>query len=385
MDFVIHKEKKPTLSFITMCKNEEHIIEKTLESVYKYIDYWIVCDTGSTDNTCEIVKNFFNKKNIPGELFIDEWMGFGKHKTYMFEKAYNKTDYVLHLDADDLLVGNFVFDVSDNSDQYEFNYKRGNSIFKCTSLYKNNLRWKYCGVAHNIIRCLDKEDIILSSFFIKDDLWVDCEDIGARSFDPEKYSKDAKLLEQQFWDTLYNDEDGLNNRSVFYTAQSLMDSKQYEKALKWYCLYTKLKNTWIEEVYESYLRISELLILLERSYSEIERQINKTISIFPDRAEGYYILGKFCNENKLYDKAYILLKHALEKNYANICEKYTLFVRIHCYHKHLYDELSVACYWINKLDEGKKYLQEIIDDPIFSDDKKRFQDNMKYYNIKMNE
>ena len=73
MDFVIHKEKKPTLSFITMCKNEEHIIEKTLESVYKYIDYWIVCDTGSTDNTCEIVKNFFNKKNIPGELFIDEW------------------------------------------------------------------------------------------------------------------------------------------------------------------------------------------------------------------------------------------------------------------------------------------------------------------------
>ena len=385
MDFVIHKEKKPTLSFITMCKNEEHIIEKTLESVYKYIDYWIVCDTGSTDNTCEIVKNFFNKKNIPGELFIDEWMGFGKHKTYMFEKAYNKTDYVLHLDADDLLVGNFVFDVSDNSDQYEFNYKRGNSIFKCTSLYKNNLRWKYCGVAHNIIRCLDKEDIILSSFFIKDDLWVDCEDIGARSFDPEKYSKDAKLLEQQFWDTLYNDEDGLNNRSVFYTAQSLMDSKQYEKALKWYCLYTKLKNTWIEEVYESYLRISELLILLERSYSEIERQINKTISIFPDRAEGYYILGKFCNENKLYDKAYILLKHALEKNYANICEKYTLFVRIHCYHKHLYDELSVACYWINKLDEGKEYLQEIIDDPIFSDDKKRFQDNMKYYNIKMNE
>ena len=85
----------------------------------------------------------------------------------------------------------FVFDVSDNSDQYEFNYKRGNSIFKCTSLYKNNLRWKYCGVAHNIIRCLDKEDIILSSFFIKDDLWVDCEDIGARSFDPEKYSKDC--------------------------------------------------------------------------------------------------------------------------------------------------------------------------------------------------
>ena len=40
----------PTLCFITMCKNEEHCIQQTLESVYKHIDYWVVCDTGSTDN-----------------------------------------------------------------------------------------------------------------------------------------------------------------------------------------------------------------------------------------------------------------------------------------------------------------------------------------------
>ena len=45
----------PSLCFITMCKNEEHCIKNTLESVYKYIDYWIVCDTESTDNTCDIV------------------------------------------------------------------------------------------------------------------------------------------------------------------------------------------------------------------------------------------------------------------------------------------------------------------------------------------
>ena len=43
-----------TICFITMCKNEEHCIKNTLESVYKHIDYWIVCDTGSNDKTCEI-------------------------------------------------------------------------------------------------------------------------------------------------------------------------------------------------------------------------------------------------------------------------------------------------------------------------------------------
>ena len=60
-----------TLCFATMCKNEEHVIKNTLESVYKYIDYWIVCDTGSTDKTCQIVTDFFKEKNIPGELHID--------------------------------------------------------------------------------------------------------------------------------------------------------------------------------------------------------------------------------------------------------------------------------------------------------------------------
>ena len=53
----------PTICFITMCKNEEHCIKNTLESVYNFIDYWIVCDTGSSDNTCTIVTEFFKEKN----------------------------------------------------------------------------------------------------------------------------------------------------------------------------------------------------------------------------------------------------------------------------------------------------------------------------------
>ena len=61
MDFKIPDKKLPTLAFITMCKNEEHCICDTLESVYKFIDYWIVCDTGSTDNTCKVVEDFFKE------------------------------------------------------------------------------------------------------------------------------------------------------------------------------------------------------------------------------------------------------------------------------------------------------------------------------------
>ena len=88
-------------------KNESKIICRLFDSVIKWIDCYCICDTGSTDKTCDIVTSFFKEKNIPGELFVDEWISFDKNKTLMFERAYQKTDYVLHLDADDYLIGDF--------------------------------------------------------------------------------------------------------------------------------------------------------------------------------------------------------------------------------------------------------------------------------------
>ena len=43
----------------------------------------------------------------------------------MFEKAYNKTDFVLHLDADDYLCGNFDKNLLETAegDSFYLNYK----------------------------------------------------------------------------------------------------------------------------------------------------------------------------------------------------------------------------------------------------------------------
>ena len=129
-------QNRPTLCFATMCKNEEHCIQNTLESVYKYIDYWVVCDTGSTDRTCEIVKTFFEEKGIPGELHVDEWVGFDVNKTLMMSRAKDKADYVMHLDADDLLVGDFKFTKDDVPyDAYYIPVKRGVSEWKAWIIF----------------------------------------------------------------------------------------------------------------------------------------------------------------------------------------------------------------------------------------------------------
>ena len=55
---------------VTIClnmivKNESKIMKRLLDSVYKIIDYWVIVDTGSTDHTKELIKEYFAEKNIP--------------------------------------------------------------------------------------------------------------------------------------------------------------------------------------------------------------------------------------------------------------------------------------------------------------------------------
>jgi glycosyltransferase involved in cell wall biosynthesis len=51
-----------------MVANEARTITRMLDSCYKYIDYWVIQDNGSTDGTQDIIRNFFAEKGIPGFL-----------------------------------------------------------------------------------------------------------------------------------------------------------------------------------------------------------------------------------------------------------------------------------------------------------------------------
>lgn len=373
----------PTMCFATMCKNEEHCIQNTLESVYKHIDYWVVCDTGSTDRTCEIVKNFFEEKGIPGELHVDEWVGFDHNKSLMMERAKDKTDYVLHLDADDLLINGLDFGKNDiGDDAYFMNVTRGTLKWMALIIFNNRLTWKFCGVAHTTIKCKEKE-----SFTTKDisnrNSYVSGEGIGSRAFDPKKFLYDAEKLKKQFFDTLLSDPDDLNSRSAFYTGQSYQDYGMLEDAIKWYRLYTKLNVTWFEEIFECNMRIAYCMMKLNYKLSDIESQMSLAINIEPDRAEPYYFMGKHCNEIGEYEKAYNYLRAAKSRDYKSVKQKYRLFIQETMYGIYNNDELSVACFWSDRFDEGYKYLLEILNDERFSSSKDRLLTNQKHFQDRM--
>jgi glycosyltransferase involved in cell wall biosynthesis len=375
---------RPSLAFATMCKNEEHVIGQVLDAVAPYIDYLVVADNGSTDRTLEIVQEFMDRTGIPGEIVRDEWFGFDKNKTMMMEYVYNKTDYVLHLDADDIISDDFYFTNEDvGYDNYYMTMKRGGSTYLATVIYNNRLRWKFCGVAHTIIKCLDKPNINTGD--LSDRGYVLCEGVGSRAFDPKKFYYDAERLQNQFWDTLVDDPDGLNHRSAFYTAQSYMDYGMYKEALQWNRLYTRLENTWVEERFEAQMRVSTCMMKLEFDFNIIYDEMLKAISIFSDRSEPHYKIGLYANQLGKFDLGYKHLKIAKSLSLENAKQKYVLFVDNNCYGININDELSVSCYWTERYDEGLSYLMEIFDNPLFSHHKERLTDNYNFFIEKMGE
>ena len=137
-------------------KNESHIIRDTLNNICKYIklDYWIISDTGSSDNTIDIIKSFFKEKEIPGEIHVNTWKNFGHNRSLGLELAYNKTDYVFIFDADDKICGNFKLPLL-KSDKYFLTFK-GNTInYKRALLVNNRKKWKFKGVLHEFL-CSDE-------------------------------------------------------------------------------------------------------------------------------------------------------------------------------------------------------------------------------------
>ena len=98
--------KKTKICLNAMVANESRTIIRMLESCYKYIDYWVIQDNGSKDNTKELINDFFKEKGIPGFLYEIEWKFPGFNRNHTLQeclKSDHKCDWILRMDADEQL------------------------------------------------------------------------------------------------------------------------------------------------------------------------------------------------------------------------------------------------------------------------------------------
>ena len=172
--------------------------------------------------------------------------------------------------------------------------------------------------------------------------------------------------------TLYND--AMQYRQIGDLNKSIELFKMYEKELD-----SSDKN----KTYEVYINLALLTAETNGSLDNVSNYYGKATQVCPDRSEPYYYFAIYCNKTQQYAKAYELLIKALEMTYEDVKHKYNN-VQMNAYGKHLYDELSVTCYWLQKYEESKTYLLKIINDDDFIDLKPRLSANLEQIEKELN-
>jgi FkbM family methyltransferase len=336
MELVITEKDKsidPTICLNMIVKNESHIIFQTLEKLSAKIkfSYWVICDTGSTDNTKEIIYDFFKSKNIPGELHVDSWHNFAHNRTLALQRAFQKTDLLLVFDADDEIVGNIEMPRVNATIYDEYYLKFGSAAgtsYTRVLLINNNKRFMYQSVLHEYICCLEQNS---TKSIIEGDYYVISGRSGNRSLDPEKYLKDAKLLATAHAEALLT-KDPLYHRYAFYCANSYKDYGSYEDAIKWYKI-TLNQDNWNQEKYISCFYIYECYERLNQKENGFFYLV-KGFKYDTERVECLYpLLLHYCREeqNQIAYNYYSVVKDFYENRYLNTNIEMKLFVDIDKY------------------------------------------------------
>ena len=357
-----------TICLNMIVKNESNVIINTLNNILEKIkiDYWVISDTGSDDNTKELITNFFLDRKIPGELIDTKWKDFGYNRSVALEAAYNKTDYLLIFDADDEIFGNLVLPKKPIFDRYELIF--GNDVIYFRPLFINNKKkWMFKGVVHEFLH----SDEVHTSGQILGDYYINSGRTGNRSQNKDKYLNDAKILAEAFeieTNTM------MKCRYAFYCAQSYKDNKNVTEAIEWYLKCLDLEN-WIQEKYYSCITLGCL-------YDEIDDHINaqkywlKSTKYDNERIEGiiYYIQRLRKDNNHIM----INLLYHKYKNYKKPSNK--LFLNSNLYDNELEFENAISAYYVDDYITGYECCKKILIDNIIANNKLQITlENLNFY------
>jgi glycosyltransferase involved in cell wall biosynthesis len=329
-------EEKQKICLNMIVKNESAVITRCLNSAKPMIDYWVIFDTGSTDGTQEIIKNCM--KDIPGELHESPWVNFAHNRNEALDAARDKGDYVLILDADDYLEFEKPFQKGKlTKDGYQLRIFRDSVSYYRMQVISMKCPWRWEGVLHEYLTC----DTYTTSDTLDYILYRTTHE-GARSQDPEKYRKDAELLEAAV------EREPNNGRYVFYLAQSFRDAGIPEKSLEWYKKRVTMGG-WDQEVYWSMLQVAHLERDLGYPQEEVVDSYYRAFRYRPHRFEAPYYLTGLYRQMGRNDLAYCTGK--AQEFISQPSQKDILFLQDWIEEYGLLFEVSIAAYYVGAYQE----------------------------------
>jgi tetratricopeptide (TPR) repeat protein len=337
----IDNNEIPKICLNMIVKNESKVILRLLNSVLPIIDSYCICDTGSTDNTIELIEIFFKEKGINGRIVREPFKDFGYNRTFALHSCIGlpNADYLLLMDADMVLKINPKlctnnFRKSLIKDGYFLFQGSDSFYYKNMRILKNNPEFSYWGVTHEYVKMtsdavsqeLDKELLFI----------IDIGDGGSKT---DKFERDIRLLLKGLEEIPDND------RYTFYLANSYFSIENFEKAIEYYKKRIELGG-WNQEVWYSYYYIGN-------SYKALGDHVNaiyywmEAYQYFPDRIENLYKIVEYYRIKGKNNLSYIFYELADYQRNNNNKTNDHLFLEKDIYDYKLDYEFTILAYYRN--------------------------------------
>lgn len=341
-----------TVCLSMIVRDEAPVVTECLASVAPAIDHWVVVDTGSVDDTPAVVEAFFADAGIPGEVVHRPWRDFAHNRTEALDQCRGRADYALVMDADDVLVE--VPDLSDlTADGYLVALDLGIEFWR-PLLLRLDRPWRFEGVVHECAVL----DGLAEPLPRLPGARVRAGSRGARSHDPDRFRKDAALLEAVVA------ADPADTRAAFYLAQSWHDAGEFEAALVAYRRRADLGG-WEEEVFWSRLRVAQCLERLGRPWAEVQEALLAAWEGRPHRAEPLVALARHHRLAGDHHQAHLFATRAAALPFP---QEELLFLDVAAHRWQALDELAIAAFWVGRPRESFAANCRLLDGPHLPDE-----------------
>ncbi|MDP7738492.1 glycosyltransferase [Mycobacterium paragordonae] len=318
-------------------RNEAHIVCEALDSVAPYISSWVIVDTGSNDGSQELIRNHMAGLGIPGELHERPWLNFGHNRTEAMTLAQGHGDYILVMDADDILEGEPHFN-SLNADIYFMLITEGSIVYWRPQLFRDGLRVRYVGVVHETVAWDDPyvEERLVGPYHIES------RRLGSRNLDPDRYALDRDLLLEVV------EQNPQDARSIYFLAQSYFCLGDFVQAHKWYERRANMGGS-DEDTYVAMIRVADSMVELGEPWPVVQDAYLRAWEYRPTRAEPLWAIARHYREENRYELGYEFAQLAAEIPFP---DQDLSLVNGDVYTWRATDEQAVCASWIGKQSEA---------------------------------
>jgi hypothetical protein len=276
------------IHYTMIIKNGGDTLEKILTENLPFIDRWTILDTGSTDNTIEIInKVLVGKKK--GKLYQEPFINFRDSRNRCLDLAGKDSKFLIMLDDTYAIRGdlkNFLNTVRSDqfSDSFSLYIQSHDTQYASNRIIKSEsgLRYKY--KIHEVISPVNNKNVIIP---IHHSLIFDYRSDYMENRTMTRKQYDLKVL----FETIEEEPD--DSRAYYYLGQTYNLLEDYESALKYYLERVNHHDEgFIQEKIDACFEAGRICnFKLNKPWEECEALYKRAYEMDKSRPDSLYFIG----------------------------------------------------------------------------------------------